>query len=176
MNFKTLVTEDGGRSVKSDLVRSNPFTAEGACGRKECLMCSVEPSKGKCWKANVLYKITCNRSPCNSAGKVPTYVGETCRSTCTRGAQHFALYKGKKDNSFMWKHTLDKHQGKIGESDYKMEQVNQFQDPLTRILQEAVTIQRNETDEKTENLNSKMEYYGPEYVRPSFSKGPVDQW
>ena len=76
----------------------------------------------------------------------------------------------------MWKHTLDKHQGEISESDYKMEQVNQFQDPLTRILQEAVTIQRNETDEKTENLNSKMEYYGPEYVRPSFSKGPVDQW
>ena len=47
---------------------------------------------------------------------------------------------------------------------------------LRRVLTEAVHIQKNEEDAKTISLNSKMEYFGSEMVRPSFSKGPADQW
>ena len=47
MGFRTLVLEDGGRSVKSDLVRSNPFPRL-SCNRDNCLMCQLSPSKGKC--------------------------------------------------------------------------------------------------------------------------------
>ena len=57
-----------------------------------------------------------------------------------------------------------------------MKPVERFRDPLTQILHEAVRIQQNEGDPMTLNMNSQMEYFRPEYVRPSFSKGPVDQW
>ena len=77
LGFKTLVMEDGGRSVKADLVRTNPFPDGLGCGRKGCIMCNKEPSKGKCWWSNCVYKITCTRAPCTTGGVLPTYVGET---------------------------------------------------------------------------------------------------
>ena len=176
MGFKTLVMEDGGRSKKSDIVRSNPFPVEGGCERLNCVMCSIEPSKGKCWVSNCVYTIVCNRSPCIDGGALPTYVGETSRSIKTRGDQHMTLYRNKKDNSFLWKHTKEEHQGVIGQNDYKMVPLERCKEPLGRVLTEAVHIQKNEEDPKTISLNSKMEYFGSEMVRPSFSKGPADQW
>ena len=176
MGFRTLVMEDGGRAIKTDMVRTNPFPPIGGCGRDLCMMCKVKPSKGRCWDSNIVYSITCNRSPCTEGGIIPTYIGETCRSTKTRGSQHLTLYKGKKDNSFLWKHTQEEHQGQIGEADYKMEPLSRCKDSFTRIIQEAVLIQKNESDPKTDNLNSKMEYFGAEYIRPTFSKGPADLW
>ena len=174
MGFKTLVLEDGGKSVKSDMVKSNPFPTREGCKRKECVMCDQAPSKGKCWESNVCYKITCNRTPCVGSEVIPTYVGETSRSYFTRGAQHMALYRGKKESSFLWKHTQERHGGVIGVKDYSMGPIARCKDPMTRILTEAVYIQSNEADVKTQSLNSKIEYYGAEYVRPSFSKGPAD--
>ena len=174
LGFKTLVMKDGERSVKADLVRTNPFPDGLGCGRKGCIMCNKEPSKGKCWWSNCVYKITCTRAPCTTGGVLPTYVGETCRTLKTRGEQHLTLYKGKSDKSFMWNHTKDSHGGVIGTNDYEMNPISRFQDSMPRILTEAVVIQRNESDPKTKTLNSKIEYFCPEYVRPSFSKGPAD--
>ena len=178
LGFKTLVVEDGGRSLKCDITKSNPFPVLTVCERPDCMMCTFEPSKGKCWGSNAVYKIECTRAPCtNEGGTLATYIGETCRSYYTRGSQHLNLYKNKKDNSRLWKHCKEEHGGLIeGETDFRMKPVEKFRDPITRILHEAVRIQQNEVDPKTLNLNSKMEYFGPEYVRPNFSKGPVDQW
>ena len=176
MGFKTLVLEDGGRSMKSDLVKSNPFSPNTGCNRADCMMCQTEPSRGKCWGSGAVYKITCNRLPCSGNDVLPTYVGETSRTLKTRGSQHLTLYTGKKDNSFLWKHAKEVHSGVIGTADFKMELLSRPRDTLVRILQEAVYIQKNESDEKTESLNSKMEYFGAEYIRPSFSKGPADIW
>ena len=174
MGLKTLVQEDGGRSIKSDIVKSNPFPTKEGCGRAGCMMCILEPSKGRCWVSNIVYNITCNRSPCTEEPALPTYVGESCRSGFVRGGQHLSLYKGRKDNSFLWKHSKEKHLGVIGDRDYKMTLAERCRGPLPRVLTEAVLIQQNESSSKTENLNSKMEYFRPEYVRSSFSKGPAD--
>ena len=57
-----------------------------------------------------------------------------------------------------------------------MDSVERLREALPRILTEAVLIQQNEVDKKTQSLNFKMEYFVAEYVRPSFSKGPADQW
>ena len=76
----------------------------------------------------------------------------------------------------MFNYQKEKHFGLVGEKDYKMTTAERCSESFSRILTEAILIQRNESSEKTENLNSKMEYFGPEYVRPSFSKGPADQW
>ena len=142
-------------------------------------MCQVEPSKGSSWVSNIVYQIQCNRFPCNTVdAKTPTYIGETSRSLKTRGCQHNTLYIGKKENSFQWRHTNEKHNGIIGTNkgagDYKMKPLNKFNSALTRVLEEAVRIQQLESDPKLDNSNSRFEYFGPEYVRPSFTKGPID--
>ena len=177
--FKTMIREDGGKSIKGDLVRTNPFPVDN-CSRRGCLVCSSDKGRGRCWKSNCVYQIVCNRSPCNQDHNVKqSYIGETSRTAFTRGNQHIILYRGKKDNSFMWRHTLEEHGGVIGSgggiTDYSMECLSTFKKPLTRILEEAVRIQRQSEDPKTISLNSKMEYFGSEYVRTVFTKGPADQ-
>ena len=179
MGFRTLVLEDGGRSLKSDVVRSNPFPML-SCERKDCMMCCISPSKGKCAVANAVYSIERKRSPCTNDDNncVPTYVGETSRPPQHRGAQHLALYRT--DKNFMHKHMIDKHYGVMGGEngllDYKMKVLNTFRESRNRILKAAVRIQNLDGDQRIEMLNSKIEYYAPQYVRPSYSKGPAELW
>ena len=181
LGFRTLVLEDGGRSLKSDLVRSNPFPRL-SCQREDCLMCQVSPSRGKCSASNMVYSIECNRSPCNDENSIctPTYIGETSRSCRVRGSEHLTLYRNGKDNSFMHKHMVEKHSGIMGENkgikDFKMESLNRFKGSLTRIVEEAVRIKEVDSNPKLEMMNSKIEYFGPQYVRTAFSKGPADRW
>ena len=88
--FKTLILEDGGRSVKSDLVRSDPFP-KSQCNRDGCLMCSNGPSNGKCWSSSVVYKVSCNRC----VGQTHSYVGETSRSPYRRGCNIWLCITGR---------------------------------------------------------------------------------
>ena len=115
MGFRTLVLEDGGRPLKSDLVKTNPFPRM-SCQRVDCLMCSRSPSKGKCSESSTVYRIRCNRSPCNDEESLedPTYVGETSHTPYTRGAQHLCQYRARKDGSFMHKHMMEEHEGVMG--------------------------------------------------------------
>ena len=80
----------------------------------------------------------------------------------------------------MYKHALERHGGKLGAdrgiSDFKMEALSQQREALDRILEEAVRIKAITSDPKINVLNSKMEYYGAQYVRSAFAKGPADQW
>ena len=104
--FKDIIVySNGGQVTSSSVVKSNPFPRLH-CERKECLMCSVEPSKGKCTRAGACYTITCNRLPCKDllegeVGRlgdleVPMhrYSGESSRTLYTRGATHLTLYTG----------------------------------------------------------------------------------
>ena len=175
--FKTLVLEDGGVPIRRDMIKSNPFPLD-TCGRETCLVCIHSPSRGKCWEGNVTYSITCKRSPCINDGiPTPTYVGETCRSCFPRGSEHLALYQNKSKGSFMWRHNQLTHGGKMGENngakDFQMKKLHTYRHPLDRILEEAVLIQRLEGNKTVECLNSKEEYFGAEYIRPCFPKGPA---
>jgi hypothetical protein len=40
------------------------------------------------------------------------YVGETSRNLYTRGMEHSKKYEGGKQDSFLQKHQLEKHQGR----------------------------------------------------------------
>ena len=77
----------------------------------------------------------------------------------------------------MWKHSLEAHGGVFGDcggkTDFSMKRIASYTKCLPRILEEAVLIQRLENDEKIQCLNSKEEYYGAEYIRPCFPKGPA---
>ena len=175
--YKTLVLEDGGVPLRSDMIRSNPFPI-ASCGRKDCLMCSHTPSLGRCWSSNVTYSIKCKRSPCsNEETPTPTYVGETSRPGHKGGSEHLALYQNRSKTSFMWRHCQLAHEGKIGElrgvKDFEMERIGTYRKALKRTLEEAVLIQGIESNSKTESLNSKDEYFVAEIIRPCFPKGPA---
>ena len=178
--YRTLVLEDGGKSIKSDLVRSNPFPV-ASCMRETCLICIHKPSGGKCWAGGITYSIECARSPCTNADiPTPTYVGESCRSAFRRGTEHLALYKNKSKGSFMLRHTLDAHNGIMGndggKTDFKMEHISSYKGSLPRIIEEAVLIQELEEDSNVECLNTKEEYYCAEFMRPCFPKGPTQHF
>ena len=77
----------------------------------------------------------------------------------------------------MWRHNQLTHGGKMGENngakDFQMKKLHTYRHPLDRILEEAVLIQRLEGSKTVECLNSKEEYFGAEYIRPCFPKGPA---
>ena len=57
----------------------------------------------------------------------------------------------------MWKHCQDKHGGQIeGKTDFKMTPLERSRNCLTRIVNEAVRIRKNEGDPKTVSMNSKL--------------------
>ena len=61
--IKFKILEVGGRTLKSELQRSNP-TATPGCDKSDCLPCSGGRGKGgKCHKNNVNYVIECHLCP-----------------------------------------------------------------------------------------------------------------
>ncbi len=175
-NYNTLLLEDGGFSIKQDLVRSNP-SPEQSCGRLSCLPCASSPSKGLCRRSNVNYLISCKRPTCID-NTTYTYAGESSRTGFTRASQHLALYRGnlkEKEKSFMYRHCLDSHDGIIGPADglddFTMKITSHSTKPLTRILEEGVEVKDLENSNTVTCLNSKSEYYQPQYIRVTYAKG-----
>ena len=188
--YKLLVMEDGGRTVASEVVRANPFPRPN-CNRSGCSMCVVGDSMGKCYKSNVVYSISCNRSPCCGGSEadqlqqptpVPTttttYVGETSRPVYKRGLEHKDAYIKKKPTSFMWRHAQQQHDGVIGDPnrDFVFGVTSTHRLALNRILDEAVRIQEGDANPNVISLNSRHEYFAPQFVRPAFQKGPEDHY
>ena len=75
----------------------------------------------------------------------------------------------------MWIHTQEYHQGVIGPEngiyDFTMEVSSTSCPTLARILEEGVVVKELEENEQIECLNSKGEYYQPEFIRTVYSKG-----
>ena len=65
----------------------------------------------------------------------------------------------KEENSFMYKHQVEKHGGT--DVDFQMKVVKKFKDPLSRQVTEAVLIKNH----RGELLNSKAEFHQPPLVR-----------
>ena len=89
-----------------------------------------------------------------------------------------ALYQGstkQKEKSFMFSHCLEAHGGALGpdmgRDDFKLEVTGNFRDPLTNILDEACRIKALEDSSKVECLNSKSEYFQPEFIRTNYTVG-----
>ena len=99
---------------------------------------------------------------CDECGRESgCYVGETGQNPYTRGLKHMANYKGKHEDSPLWKHSQTKHSGGMNTS-YSMKVVKYCREPLTRQVNEGVRITRCKANTK---LNSKSEWYGPATVR-----------
>ena len=56
--WRVKIVEKGGRTVKQQLVRSNPW-AKSRCEREDCMACNKGDSEQDCFRRNILYENTC---------------------------------------------------------------------------------------------------------------------
>ena len=82
--FKIKVVEQTGVSLKRLLQRSNPFKRK-FCEKDDCMVCCTE-GKGPCDAHGVTYSIT-GTECIDDNDKERVYIGETLRSTYTRGKE-----------------------------------------------------------------------------------------
>ena len=181
----TKVIEDGGRSVRVGLIKSDQFPRE-TCNREDCPLCTGQ-ERGKkgisCDKENIGYEGECARCPAGSF----SYIGETSKTGYTRLTQHTAAYRAastaglpappqhvgdqltwpKAPKSWMWEHTRDVHQGNVGAKDYNFKVAGRFLKCLYRQVDEDVRMKQFE-QKGGELLNSKYEYFMPKSVQPVF--------
>ena len=106
-----------------------------------------------CRTRGCVYEIICKQ--CKKKIKVKNkYRGQTSRSTYHRTNEHIDNWKKKKDDSPLWKHSVDYHYSE--EFPIEMKILSRcFGKPTRRMITEAVMI--NEMDDE-ESMNNKNEY------------------
>ena len=71
-----------------------------------------------CMKENVLYSICCKE--CRRKVSRVEYWGETGRDCFSRGEEHLKSCKDRCEDSPMWKHIWEVHEGSVGEEIFSM--------------------------------------------------------
>ena len=142
------IVERTGRTLKSQLQRSNPFK-ETNCGRRKCFVCTTT-NKGNCNAEGITYELKCKNENC---GRKNIYKGETSKNGYTRGEQHMRTLIAKDEkNSPLWRHCKTVHGGEV--QDFEMSVTGTFKgDAMLRQITEAVQIQ-NTDDGKLMNTKS----------------------
>ena len=149
--LKIKVLEQTGMSLKRLLQRSNPFKSK-TCEKADCMVC-LNGGKGPCDVHGITYSITCMECA-NSNEKEKIYIGETSRNAYTRGKEHLASLSRREENSVLWKHSKEKHNGSIPQ--FCMSVKGQFKDDaMLRQISEAVMINK---EGKENIMNSKNEW------------------
>lgn len=139
--YKIRVVELSGRTLQSQLQRSDPFKGQ-VCSRKNCAICSTG-GKGPCDRNGVTYEVKCT---CNT-----TYVGQTARNMYQRGKEHFSDLRNKKGP--LWQHCVQKHESVTQE--FVVNTTGQYRnDSMQRQIAEAVRIRRS----KNPTMNTKEEW------------------
>ena len=100
--MKVKVVEKMGRTIKSELQRSNPFDLK-SCGRNNCAICKLG-IKIDCRTRGCVYEMTCKE--CSRK-----YRGQTGRSIFERVNEHFKSYTEKKEDSVLFQHSEQYHDG-----------------------------------------------------------------
>ena len=146
-NLKVKVIEKTGRSIKSNIVKSNPFKKIGCA--KKCPVCE----KGiDCKARGVHYRIRCGETGCEDA----QYEGETARSTGERFPEHLRLIGDKREQwrqkSAFYEHAWERHEGAIPPLEFEI--IGKYPgDPGLRQAMEAVSIRVNKP-----RMNGKREW------------------
>ena len=140
--------EVGGRKVKQMVMRNNPW-GDIECGRKECVMCEKEESRGKCRKEGVIYEIKCEE-----CGK--SYIGQSSRSCYERYKEHYDGEQNENDENMMWKHDVNDHEG--SKQKYGMKIIRRERLPIRRQIGEKMEIEKN--NRKGRMMNSRSEWGG----------------
>ena len=115
---------------------------------------------GKCKSEGIVYRINC--TTCKKNNITSVYIGESGRSSYSRGKEHQAAYARGDMKSPMYKHWGELHQDDDEETEFSMTVIKNYQRPLQRQIGEAVRIRNVECDYL---LNSKNEWNGQKLPR-----------
>ena len=143
--IKLKIIEKGGRTLSRMFQSSNP-TASDKCGKQNCYMDNQIEGRSQCHKNNIIYEWVCRK--CDAK-----YVGETSRNFYSRSLEHIDKLMSKSDESFIFNHQRECHQGQ--EPDFKVRVLKSFQDALSRQVYEGVHIRNIQG----QSLNTKLDYY-----------------
>ena len=148
------MVEKGGRKLSQLLIQKDPWKNE-ACGREKCLPCrnDDEKKKGDCQKESITYRMKCEG--CKESGKEAHYIGESSRTMFKRGGEHEEALKNKEEESPLWTHCLQYHNGVPQK--FSMELIKSHQTSFDRQVTEAVFIN---TEEAEITMNRKSEWNG----------------
>jgi hypothetical protein len=143
------VVERTGRTLKSQLQRSNPFK-EPSCNRGDCAVCTTF-GQGNCMAEGITYKIECLGQGCEKG----IYKGETASNAYTRGGEHMGRLRARDLNSSpLWRHCLEQHEGE--EQVFSMSVTGTYRnDAMLRQITEAVQI--NGMEER-DRMNDRAEW------------------
>ena len=137
VGLKIKVVEKTGRSLKEELVKSNPFEKKKC--NEECFICDNYP-KINCKMREVMYNIKCNGKHNNEI--IYDYGGETCRSIAERFGEHINDINEKKRGSTLYSHFIEEHNGET--QPINLEIVKQCcSNAMLRQATEAVFIREN---------------------------------
>ena len=147
----------GGRTIKSELQRSNP-TATPGCNLPDCHYCREERGKGgQCQRNNINYEVKCKLCP---EGQEAVYIGETAKNLYTRMKQHFNC---RGADSFMSKHLEEAHGGVGREGNFAAKVTKTNRDCLSRQVREGVQI--SQQGSRRTLMNTKSEWHQPSLYR-----------
>ena len=146
------IVEKGGITIERTLMRPNPVGGDG-CKKDDCPICKQDGGGKLCHQCNICYDVKC--CTCKDA----IYYGESHRNLYTRGREHEKKWMKKDENSFMYRHQMEKHNGEPCK--FEMKVVKSCRDPLSRQVTEAVMINNH----RGELMNSKAEFHQPPLVR-----------
>ena len=167
LGFYVKVVERTGRKLQ-DMFPLNNLWGGNSCGREgDCITCyqgaEVMPD---CTQQSILYENVCSTCLPGATKKeqitmedvknkgAALYVGETSRSIAERSREHWASYRGAKEDSHIWKHQQLEHGGE--QAKFVMRVIGSHKTALARQVSEAVRIRRRGGE--TMILNSKGEY------------------
>ena len=150
--LKIRIVERAGKSIKSFIQKSDPFTDKN-CNQEDCMLCK-SGGKGSCRIKEVEYNMKCKGCKEDISTLDAVYKGETSKNTYVRGKKHIYELEHKLDSSSLWRHCREKHGGVVQE--FEMNQIASYKnDAMLRQIMEAVRISNSEN----ENLmNSKKEW------------------
>ena len=138
--IRVRVVERTGRTLKSELQKSNPFSTDN-CGREDCFVCTTT-GKGNCRVESITYSIKCSGENCEKK----IYKGETASNAYTRGKEHLSRLTAKDiDQSPLWRHCVNEHGGEPQR--FNMRVTGSYRnDTMIRQITEAVQIERTDTN------------------------------
>ena len=144
--------ERGGKSLESLLCKTNPWK-DVHCGRGDCVICRSGKG-GQCRTESCVYEVKCLQ--CEEKGIKRIYIGESGKSGYERMIQHWRSWRGREKDSFLWKHDLLDHGGKLDETKLAARIISKPQKALQRQVEEAVHI----LEELPETLMNSKSGYG----------------
>ena len=150
IGLKVKVLERSGRSLKSLLQRSDPFSTR-LCGREGCVLCGCN-SEIDCRERDCVYSIKC--FDCEEEGVLQEYRGQSGRVIGERIDEQFKYWERKEKNNPLTKHSVKAHDGRKFEVDIGVK-AKCYGKPSRRLITEAVMI---EGLGDMETMNSKSEW------------------